>query len=212
MNYLGKLIEGVEMDWKTLEEVAFFANGKGHEKEIKKDGKFIVVNSKFISTSGKIAKYSNNQICPLFVDDILIVMSDLPNGRALAKTFLIDQNDRYTLNQRIGRIAIRNERELLPKFLKYYLDRTPQLLRFNNGIDQTNLQKKQILDVNIPIPFPENPEKSIKIQKEIVSILDSFTILTTGLVNELTTELETRKKQYEYFRNRLLSFPKDNLE
>ena len=139
-------------------------------------------------------------------------MSDLPNGRALAKTFLIDQNDRYTLNQRIGRIAIRNERELLPKFLKYYLDRTPQLLRFNNGIDQTNLQKKQILDVNIPIPFPENPEKSIKIQKEIVSILDSFTILTTGLVNELTTELETRKKQYEYFRNRLLSFPKDNLE
>ena len=54
----------------------------------------------------------------------------------------------------------------------------------------------------IPIPCPENPEKSLRIQGEIVRILDKF----TGLTKELTKELTGRKKQYEYYRNKLLTF------
>jgi type I restriction enzyme, S subunit len=54
----------------------------------------------------------------------------------------------------------------------------------------------------IPIPCPENPKKSLAIQSEIVRILDSFTELTA----ELTAELTMRKKQYNYYRQRLLSF------
>ena len=187
MSYLDKLLTGAKVDWKPLEEVAFFANGKGHEKEIAVDGEFIVVNSKFISTGGKVVKYSNNQICPLFVDDILIVMSDLPNGKALAKTFLVEQNERYTLNQRIGGITVKNKTTLLPKFLNYYLNRTQQLTKYDNGVDQTNLQKQQILDVIIPIP-------SLEIQKEIVRILDNF------------TELTARKKQYTFYREQFFHF------
>ncbi len=104
-----------EVEWKTLEEVAHFANGKGHEKDISEDGKFIVVNSKFISTDGLVAKYSDSQICPLFKDDILLVMSDLPNGKALSKTFIVDEDERYTLNQRIGGITVKDKSEILPK-------------------------------------------------------------------------------------------------
>ena len=147
MTELDNLLEGVKVEWKTLEEVCEFKNGKGHEKDVNREGKFIIVNSKFISTDGRVAKYSHKQICPLFTDDVLIVMSDLPNGKALAKTFLVDKNDRYTLNQRIGCITIKDKLELFPKFFNYYLNRTPQLLKYNNGIDQTNLRKKQILDV-----------------------------------------------------------------
>ncbi|WP_406865585.1 restriction endonuclease subunit S [Escherichia coli] len=54
----------------------------------------------------------------------------------------------------------------------------------------------------IPIPCPENPEKSLAIQSEIVRILDKFTALTA----ELTAELNMRKKQYNYYRDQLLSF------
>ena len=68
----------------SLDYIADFRNGKGHEKSIVADGKYIVVNSKFISTDGQVRKYSDDQICPLYVNDILMVMSDLPNGRALA--------------------------------------------------------------------------------------------------------------------------------
>lgn len=188
MSKLTELLEGVEVEWKSLEEIAIFSNGKGHEKEIVTEGKYVVVNSKFVSTGGKVIKYSNNQICPLFIDDILIVMSDLPNGKALAKTFLVDQNDRYTLNQRIGGITIKNKTTLYPKFLNYYLNRSQQLRKYDNGIDQTNLQKQQILDVNIPI-LP------IKVQKEIVRILDTFTELEA----ELAAELQKRRMQYKYY-------------
>ena len=85
-------------------------------KFILEDGKYIVVNSKFISTDGQVAKFSNKQICPLFIDDILLVMSDLPNGRALSKTFIVNANDRYTLNQRIGGITVKNKEECMKKF------------------------------------------------------------------------------------------------
>ena len=208
MNFLEKLLDGVAVKWKTLEEVANFANGKGHEKDIIEDGKYVVVNSKFISTDGRVAKFSNIQICPLFKDDILLVMSDLPNGKALSKTFIVDAGDRYTLNQRIGGITVKNQGEILPKFLHCFLNRTPQLLKYDNGVDQTNLRKDQILGVKIPIPCPENPKKSLAIQAEIVRILDTFTALTA----ELTAELTDRKKQYNYYRDRLLTFEKGEVE
>ncbi|AGV17851.1 TPA: restriction endonuclease subunit S [Vibrio parahaemolyticus] len=192
-----------EVEWKTLEEVAHFANGKGHEKDISEDGKFIVVNSKFISTDGLVAKYSHSQICPLFKDDILLVMSDLPNGKALSKTFLVDEDEKYTLNQRIGRITVKDKSEMLPKFLHYFLDRTPQLLKHNNGVDQTNLRKGQILEVKVPII-------SLQKQTHIVNILDKFDKLTKSLSEGLPREIELRQKQYEYYRDLLLSFPKSN--
>ncbi|HFU9929054.1 TPA: restriction endonuclease subunit S [Escherichia coli] len=60
----------------------------------------------------------------------------------------------------------------------------------------------------IPIPCPNIPEKSLAIQSEIVRILDKFTALTA----ELTAELNMRKKQYNYYRDQLLSFEEGEVE
>ena len=68
--------------------------------------------------------------------------------------------------------------------------------------------KTSILNYQIPIPCPDNPKKSLEIQAEIVRILDTFTELTT----ELTTELNARKKQYNYYRDQLLSFEEGEVE
>ncbi|KUT01724.1 restriction endonuclease [Escherichia coli] len=190
-----------EVEWKALEEVSTFANGKGHEKDISEDGKYIVVNSKFISTNGEVAKLSNKQLCPLFKDDILLVMSDLPNGKALSKTFIVDEDHKYTLNQRIGGITVKNSNELLPKFLHYFLNRTPQLLKHDNGVDQTNLRKGQILEVKIPII-------SLIKQVQIVETLDKFDTYTKSISEGLPREIELRHKQYEYYRDLLFSFPR----
>ena len=88
-----------------------------------------------------------------------------------------------------------------PKLLHYYLDRTPQLLKHDNGVDQTNLRKGQILEVKVPI-LP------LQKQEHIVSILDKFDKLTKSLSEGLPHEIELRQKQYEYYRDLLLSFPK----
>lgn len=122
-----------EIQWKTLEDVCIFENGKGHEKYIQENGEYIVINSKYISTSGKVKKYSNMQLSPVYKDMILLVMSDLPNGKALAKCFLVDKDNRYTLNQRIGGLTIKDNKVTSPKFLYYILDRNKQLLVYDNG-------------------------------------------------------------------------------
>ena len=182
-----------------LNDVMNFRNGKGHEKNIVSDGRDIVVNSKFISTDGLAKKYSNSQIEPVCVDDVLMVMSDLPNGKALAKCFIVEEDDKYTLNQRICALSVKDKTAYSAKFLYYYLNRNPQLLKFDNGCDQTNLKKADILNIKIPaVSLPE--------QERIVSILDRFDTFCNDISEGLPAEIEARQKQYEYYRDKLLSF------
>ncbi|MDD7985077.1 restriction endonuclease subunit S [Lentisphaera marina] len=152
----------LESDIFNLGDVCEFYNGKAHEKSIDDQGEFIVVNSKFISTQGNVYKKTAHQIFPLVKEDICFVMSDVPNGKALAKCFIVDQDDLYSLNQRI--CAIRSNK-FNTKFLYYQLNRHPFLLSFNNGENQTNLRKGDIL--KCPLWCPSTPE-----QKRIVEILD----------------------------------------
>ena len=180
-----------------LKDIVEFKNGKGHEKIITEDGKYIVVNSKFISTEGAVKKYCDAQISPAKENDILIVMSDLPNGRALAKCFFVDSNDKYTVNQRIGCLTIMKE-HIDPKFLFYQLNRNSQYLKFDNGVDQTNLRKEDVLDIDIYIPKYDK-------QLSIVEKLDNFSKYFNVLNEGLPGEIELRNIQYEYYRNKLLS-------
>lgn len=185
--------------WVPLNQIINFMNGKGHEKHIDENGKYIVINSKFVSTGGRVRKHSVKQISPIFENDILMVMSDLPNGKALAKCFYVDENDKYTLNQRICALSVKNKEEVDSKYLFYILNRNKQLLKYDNGTDQTNLRKDDILNIEVPVP------EIIK-QKRIVSILDKFDALVNDISIGLPAELKARKQQYEYYRNKLLTF------
>ena len=182
-----------------LRDVASFRNGKGHEKNIADNGKYVVVNSKFISTNGQVIKNSDEQLSPLYFDDIATVMSDLPNGRALAKCYLIDKDDKFTLNQRIGGFHTLDENIVVTKYLFYILDRNWQLLKYDNGVDQTNLKKDDILNISIPVP-------AIDVQKRLVYMLDNFDAICSDLNIGLPAEIEARQKQYEYYRDVLLTY------
>lgn len=63
-----------------------------------------------------------------------------------------------------------------------------------------------IAKVRIPIPCPDDAEKSLAEQARIVSILDKFNTLTNSIREGLPREIELRKKQYEHYRDLLLSF------
>ncbi len=70
------------------------------------------------------------------------------------------------------------------------------------------MSKAVVEKLSFPIPCPEDPEKSLAIQGEIVRILDRFDTLTSSLSEGLPREIELRQQQYEYYRDLLLSFPK----
>jgi type I restriction enzyme S subunit len=167
---------GFSDEWgkKKLGEVVEFWNGKAHEQDISKNGKYIVINSKFISQNGEVKKYSDSQSSPLKKDDIAIVMSDIPNGKAIGKCFLVDKDDAYTLNQRIGGIK---SKEIKSAFLFRILNRNKYFLGFNNGVSQTNLRKDEVL--GCPVIFPSHPE-----QKKITEFLN----LADGWIENLRAQ------------------------
>ena len=200
MSKLNELIklhcpDGVE--FMRLEDVASYMDGAAHESILGDDGKYIVTKVKFISSDGQFKKYCDTRLSPVEKDDVIMVMSDLPNGKSLAKCFLIDKDGTYTINQRVCSLTA-NKDILNPRFLYYVLNRNEQLLKYDNGYNQTHLKKQWILDVSIPVP-------PIPVQNEIVSMLDSF----KGLVNELSKELELQKAQYDEVAYRLLIKDKD---
>ncbi|MCT3039260.1 restriction endonuclease subunit S [Leuconostoc mesenteroides] len=135
---------GFADDWeeRKLIEVADYRNGKAHEKDISEDGYYIVVNSKFVSTNGLVKKYSDKMIAPLSKNEIAFVLSDVPNGRAIARTFLINEDNKYSLNQRIA--GITPHADTNSYFLHSLMNRNHYFLRFDDGVSQTNLSKREV--------------------------------------------------------------------
>lgn len=172
-------------EWKSkrLKDVCLFRNGKGHEKLVNPKGEFVLVNSRFVSTEGKIAKNVTQNLSPLEINEIAIVMSDVPNGRAISKCFLVDKNNYYSLNQRIGGIK---PLDINYKYLYYVINQNKYYLKFDDGITQTNLRKNEVL--NCPIPYPP-----LKEQQKIAQILTQWdeAIETT---QNLIEKLQVRKK------------------
>ncbi|KOS32575.1 restriction endonuclease subunit S [Helicobacter pylori] len=93
-----------------------------------------------------------------------------------------------------------NSEKLNYKFLYYFLKNSQTILmksQFGAGIPALN--KADIENLTIPIP-------PLEIQQEIVKILDQFSALTTDLLAGIPAEINARKKQYEYYREKLLTF------
>ena len=146
-------------DWEntTIEKIADYENGKAHENNIIDNGKYIVVNSKFISTEGEIIKYTNEANLLAYKGDILMVLSDVPNGRALSKCYLVEKDNVYTVNQRVCRIIPEKVNSTL---LFYTINRNKYFLSFDDGVKQTNLKKNDVLSCSIVIPKePDEQEK-----------------------------------------------------
>jgi len=150
----------IPADWEVrlLPEVCRFRGGKAHEQYISDFGQFVCVNSKFISTEGRVRKYSTANFCPAKRDDILMVMSDLPNGRALAKAYLSDQDDLYAVNQRV--CALTPYRDS-PKYLFYVLNRNPYFLKFDDGVNQTHLLNHVFQKCPLPLPPTKAEQEAI---------------------------------------------------
>lgn len=85
-----------------------------------------------------------------------------------------------------------------PKYMVYYLRSSlfyKQKVKLAYGTKVIEVAPDKLADIVMPVP-------PLDVQREIVRILDNF----TGLITELTAELIARKKQYEYYRNKMLSF------
>ncbi len=171
VEWLGK----VPAHWETrrLTTVCDFASGKAHEPYVEEGAKYVCVNSRFVSTGGATRKYCTENLSPARKNDILMVMSDLPNGRALAKAFFVEEDDLYAVNQRV--CIITPEKAQHSRFLYYLLDRNPVFLRFDDGFNQTHLSNAVF--TKFPLLIPPLAE-----QRAIVAFLDRETARIDALI------------------------------
>ena len=163
-----------------LGEVANYRNGRAHEQSISDDGEYVVINSKFVSTSGLVRKYSMVQNEPLRNGEIVFVLSDVPNGKALARTFLVTEDNKYTLNQRIA--GITPFENIDSYFLYFLMNRHPYFTQFDDGVGQTNLSKNDV--ENFEESYPSGEEQA-KIGEFFKHLDDLITVNEHKLFNSI---------------------------
>ena len=194
LSFMEKLLNDVEVEWVVL--------GDEHFVEVANNGRKPVKAS--LRISGKTPYYGANNIQD-YVDghthdgEFLLIAED--GSASLEKYSIQYVKGKFWANNHVH--VLRGKSELNTRFLYHYLC-IVNFIPFLTGGGRAKLTKRKMMEIPIPIPCPENPKKSLEIQAEIVRILDTF----TELAAELTAELTARKKQYAYYRDLLLSFPK----
>ena len=103
-----------------------------------------------------------------------------------------------TTNQACCNLEV-NEEVALFKYVYYWLTNKYEYIKSLGQGSQTNINAQIVKDLQIAVP-------SIEEQKRIVSILDRFDKLCNDISEGLPAEIEARRKQYEYYRDKLLSF------
>ncbi|HEM5320218.1 TPA: restriction endonuclease subunit S [Streptococcus suis] len=194
MNYIEKMLQdycpnGVE--WKELgdREVAKLSRGKVMSKQFLEENKGVFpVYSSQTANSGEIGKISTFD----FDGEYITWTTDGAN----AGTVFYRQG-KFSITNVCGLVDIQNDK-LLTKFVYYYLTITTKKY-VSSGMGNPKLMSNVMAKIKVPIP-------PLKIQEEIVKILDKFTEYVTELTAELTAELTDRQKQYSFYRDKLLSF------
>ncbi|HCA3715362.1 restriction endonuclease subunit S [Klebsiella pneumoniae] len=192
MSYLEKLLDGVEVEWVTLGSMADIGTGSSNRQDESENGIY-----PFYVRSKNILKSDTFEF-----DEVAIV---IPGEGGIGDIFHYVEG-KYALHQRAYRIRITTN-AVDTKFLYYFMSSSfkQYILTKSVGATAISIRKPMLEGFKVPIPSPNNPEKSLAIQSEIVRILDKFTALTA----ELTAELTARKKQYNYYRDQLLSFDEE---
>ena len=215
MNEIEKLIaelcpNGVE--WKELGEVSFFYGGlTGKSKSDFENGnsKYVTYKNIFNNTQVdesqlemvRVEKFEKQN--SIAYGDVLITGSSESKeevGMSSAVTF--KPSESIFLNSFSFGIRFIDEFQMLPEFSKHLfrsIKIRKQIEKTASGVTRYNVSKVSFKRVKIP-------KVPLKIQQEIVKILDKFTEYVTELTAELTAELTLRQKQYSFYRDKLLSF------
>ncbi|GAA6918992.1 hypothetical protein AOH275_06740 [Helicobacter pylori] len=196
--------KGVE--FKTLEEVFEIKNGYTPSKnnpEFWEKGTIPWFRMEDIRENGRILKDSIQHVTPkalrgkkLFPKNSIIISTTATIGEHAL--LIVDSlaNQRFTFLSKKANCGI----ALDMKFFFYQCFLLGEWCKKNTNVsgfasvDMTAFKKYKF-----PIP-------PLEIQQEIVKILDQFSILTTDLLAGIPAEIEARKKQYEYYREKLLAF------
>jgi type I restriction enzyme S subunit len=199
-------LNGVEVEWKKLGEVAIKISSGGTPKtgvhEYYENGNIPWLRTQEVNfceiydTEIKITelglKNSSAKIIP--PNCVIMAMYGATVGKVAINKIPL------STNQACANIQV-NDKIANTRYIFYYLSKQYKYIKSLGTGSQTNINSKIVQDLNIPIP-------PLSEQERIVAILDKFDALVNDISQGLPAEIEARRKQYEYYRNKLLTFNK----
>ena len=188
MKYIDKLLQGAEVEWKPLGEVAELKRGTSITKKTSTEGKYPVISGGQ-QPAYYIDKFNREG------ETITVAGSGAYAGFVMYWNEPIFVSDAFSIKA--------NEERILPRYIYHFLLNIQEKIHdLKAGGGVPHVYAKDVARFLIPIPCPTDTKKSLEIQRKLVEVLDKFTELEA----ELEAELDCRKRQYEYYRNKLLAF------
>ena len=179
--YLARLLDGEEVEWKTLGEVAEFKRGQTIMKKTAQTGVYPVISG------GQQPAYYIDQYNRTG-QTITVAGSGAYAGFVMFWDEPIFVSDAFSIKT--------DEEVVLPRYVFHFLlNKQSSIFNLKRGAGVPHVYAKDLAAFSIPIP-------PLRVQARIVEILDKFTQLEA----ELEAELEARRKQYAYYRDQLLNF------
>ena len=183
-DYLNKILPKKNLIKKQLNEIAKLKRGKRLvRKELEKEGKYPVFQNS-LTPLGYYNRKNNDggKTCIISAGSAGEIFYQKKDFWAADDVFVIVSDS------------------VLNKYLYYYLINKQNLIKTNIRKGTISRLPKEVLE-NLEILIPP-----IEIQNEIVNILDNFETLVNDIKQGLPREIELRQKQYEYYREKLLTF------
>ena len=212
-NFLNKLLDGVEVEWKPLGDVTkkWYSGGTPTAGVTKyyeggtipwlrtQEVRFSDIHSTEVNITEDAVKNSAAKWIP--ANCVIVAISGATAGRSAINKIPL------TTNQHCGCLEIDDSRALY-RYVFHWVSCNYENIKALGQGARGDLNSTIIKGFKLPIPYADNSEKSLAEQARIVAILDKFDALTNSLTEGLPREIELRQKQYAHYRELLLSFPK----
>ena len=212
LKFVKELLQGERVEWKRLGEISKFYGGlTGKNKHDFENGRAAYIPYKNIFDNleinpeqiGRVNVTAEEHQKEIMRGDVLFTASsetpeEVGMSSAVTKNFL----EPVYLNSFSFGMRFTSEVKLLPEFSKYLFRSSfvrSQIIKTASGVTRFNISKNLFKNILIPIP-------PLHVQEKIVEVLDKYTALENELEAKLKIELALRKKQYTYYRNKLLTF------
>ena len=196
-----------EIKWDIIDNIFIMKNGYTPSKANKdfwENGTICWYRMEDIRENGRILSESIQKITPQAVKGGKLIPK---NSIIVATTATIGEHalaiaDSFLMNQRFTSFTIREllKDKLDIKFVFYYFFKICEWCKQNtNSSSFPSVDMAKLKKVKFPIPSPQT-------QQKVVEILDKFDTLVNSITEGLPREIELRRKQYEYYREKLLNF------
>ena len=208
---------GDEVEWKALGEVGAFVRGSGLQKiDLTTSGIPAIHYGQIYTYYGVSVEQTISFVTPKTANGLkkvdygdVIITNTSENLEDVGKAVFYSVKEQGVTG---GHATIfKPSKEIIGKYLVYYTQTAEfsnQKRKYAKGTKVIDVSANDLAKITVPIPYPNDTKKSLEEQARIVAILDRFDTLVNSISEGLPKEIALRRKQYEYYREQLLSFPK----